>query len=91
MRDAPNQEQPKRLPAMFTEDFWVEAADRAFKAAGYTLLAAWGSEWTGPYALGWDTTWRMALGMAMISLLGSMVSAPLGRRGTATLLPMRRR
>lgn len=83
--------EPTSGAGIFDGDFWVEAADRAVKSAGGALLAAWGGDWMNFYSLGWDTTWRMGVALVTISLVTSIVSAPLGRRGTASALPIRRR
>lgn len=73
------------VSSVYSGEFWVEAGDRAWKTAAGALLTSWGGNWAGLYELGWDTTWRMALGMVVISLLGSVISAPAPRRGSPTL------
>lgn len=68
--------------------FWTGAADRAVKSFAQALLLLWGAD-AGfdilsiniPGALG------VAGGAAVLSLLTSLVSAPVGDTGTSSFLP----
>lgn len=71
--------------SVYSGEFWLEAGDRAWKTAAGSLLAAWGGDWVNFYNLGWDTTWRMTLALVVMSLLGSVISAPAPRRGSPTI------
>lgn len=68
---------------MFTKAFWKDTAERAIK----TLAQSLGGALAG-YTIGQD--WKAALVGAAVttasSLLTSMASAPLGTKGTASLV-----
>jgi hypothetical protein len=71
--------------------WWRDALERAFRTALAVLLAAWGGQWTNIYSLGWDQTWRMVVGVTIITLVFAFVAAPVGQRGSAAVLPGPRR
>ncbi len=73
---------------MLTQAFWVGVVDRAVKSFAQALLLLWGAdagfnivEVDLPGALG------VAAGAAVLSLLTSLVSAPVGENGTTSFLP----
>lgn len=73
---------------MLTAAFWTGAVDRALKSFAQALLLLWGADAgfnlleisIGP-ALG------VAAGAAVLSLLTSVVSAPVGDKGSSSFLP----
>lgn len=73
---------------MLTATFWTGALDRAVKSFAQALLLLWGAD-AGFSIL--DVSWPAALGVAVgaavLSLLTSIVSAPVGDKGTASFLP----
>lgn len=68
---------------MFTKAFWRDTTERAVKTAAQSLGGA-----LAGYTIGQD--WKAALVGAAVttasSLLTSMASAPLGTKGTASLV-----
>lgn len=73
---------------MFTRPFWIGAADRAVKSfasqLGLVLLA---DHVLNLFRVDWVTDLGMAGGAAVISLIMSVGSAPVGNQGTTSLLP----
>lgn len=73
---------------MLTASFWTGAVDRAGKSFAQSLLLLWGAD-AGldilhvniPSALG------VAVGAAVLSLLSSIASTPVGDQGTTSFLP----
>jgi r1t holin len=68
--------------------FWTGAFDRAIKSFAHALLLLWGGDAAFnlfdvdvPQALG------LAAGAAVLSLLTSIVSSPIGEPGTTSMLP----
>lgn len=72
---------------MRTAGFWVGAFDRAIKSFAQALLLLWGAD-AGLNLL--DVNFVQALGVGagalVLSLLTSIVSAPVGDDGTTSLL-----
>jgi hypothetical protein len=73
---------------MLTAAFWRGAADRAVKSSAQTLLLLWSAD-AGFNVLQVEPlpAAGVALGAAVLSLLTSIVSAPVGDQGTTSLLP----
>lgn len=71
-----------------TAAFWSGVLDRALKSFAQQLLLLWGAD-QGLNLLSID--WRSALGLAggaaLLSLLTSLASAPVGDKGSTSLLP----
>jgi len=72
---------------MWTRRFWRETLDRAVKSAAQAPLVVWG---VGDVALNaFELDWRLgagvAAGAALVSLLTSLASAPIGEPETPTL------
>jgi hypothetical protein len=73
---------------MLTASFWIGAADRAVKSAAQSLLLVWGAdEAFNIIEVDLGPTFGVAAGAAVLSLLTSIVSAPVGDKGTSALLP----
>lgn len=73
---------------MLTKAFWVGLVDRAIKSFAQALLLLWGAD-AGFNVLHINVGGALgvAAGAAVISVLTSLVSAPLGESGTTSLLP----
>lgn len=74
--------------AMFTAKFWTETFERACKTIGQALLSMWVVGGITPNLLTVD--WRNALGVAVtaavLSVVTSIVSLPIGESGSPNLL-----
>jgi hypothetical protein len=73
---------------MYTINFWKDAAERAVKTGAQSLILFWFADTTGlTDALGLD--WLGGLGIflagVLLSLLTSIVSAPVSTKGTASM------
>ncbi len=77
---------PPNRGTIFTGEFWTETADRAVKSAAAALVAKVGDNALGLYDLGWDLAWKLVVAYTIISVAFSVMSAPVHRRGTASLL-----
>lgn len=73
---------------MLTTAFWIGAIDRAVKSFAQALLLLWGAD-AGFNLLSVDlgAALGIAAGAAVLSLLTSLVSAPVGETGTTSFLP----
>lgn len=73
---------------MWTAAFWKDAAERAVKTAAQALLSLWlvGDVIFDLFSVDWGAAAGVALGAAVISVLTSVVSAPAGDKGTASLV-----
>lgn len=74
---------------LFTRKFWVDAAERAIKTVAQTALATWFVD-AAPkvdQAITLETAVWIVGGAAVFSVLTSIVSAPFGEQGTASLVP----
>jgi hypothetical protein len=60
---------------IFTAAFWKAAAERSVKAFTYSLLTTLGAGSLDIVSMPWWAGARIALGTAVLSLLGSMVSS----------------
>lgn len=78
------------MSSIFTRSFWRDAAERSIKTAAQGVLIGLGASNSGPVNL-FEFNLQRGLGFAaggfVVSLLTSIVSAPLGESGTASLLP----
>lgn len=68
--------------------FWLDALERAVKTAAQALLSVWlvGDVAFNIIGVDWSSALGIAGGAAVISLLTSIVSAPIGTSGTASLV-----
>lgn len=73
---------------MYTAGFWTGAFDRVVKSFAQALLLLWGAD-AGFNIIDVNLTQALgvAAGAAVLSLLTSLVSAPVADRGTTSLLP----
>lgn len=73
---------------MLTTAFWVGLIDRAVKSFAQALLLLWVAD-GGFNILEVDvrTALGLGLGAAVLSILTSFVSAPVGDKGTTSFLP----
>ena len=77
---------------MFSAAFWKAAAERAVKSAAQGVLLVWlgdagvaGGQVASLVSLDWATAGYAAGGMALLSLLTSVISAPIGDNGGPSL------
>lgn len=72
---------------LLTRKFWLRTADRAVRAAAYGALGVLG----GGQLNAWDVDWKkvvgFALGMAILSTLGSLAASNVGDRESPSLVP----
>jgi hypothetical protein len=75
---------------MWTKSFWKDAAERAARTMAQALLALWlvGDVAFNVLNASWGQAFGIAAGAAVISLLTSLVSAPVGDSGTASLVKL---
>jgi len=73
---------------VLTTAFWVGAIDRAVKSFAQSLLLLWGAD-AGFNVVEVDLRGALgvAVGAVVLSLLTSLVSAPVGEVGTTSFLP----
>lgn len=73
---------------MWTAAFWKDAAERAVKTAAQALLSLWlvGDVLFNIFTVDWGSALGVAAGAAVLSLLSSIVSAPVGQPGSASVL-----
>lgn len=73
---------------MLTSTFWLGATDRAVKSFAQALLLLWGAS-AGFNVLDIEpgAAFGVAGGAALLSVLTSIVSAPVGDKGSPSLIP----
>ena len=71
---------------MFTYLFWRSAFERAFKTFAQTLVALFSISGVGLLNAPWTTALSAAGMAAVLSVLTSMTSEPMGERNTPSLL-----
>lgn len=77
------------MTSIFTKRFWKDSAERSIKSAAQGALLAVGASNTGPanlFNLNAKVALGFAAGAAAVSLLTSIVSAPLGDEGSASIV-----
>ena len=75
---------------MFTLTFWRDAVERAVKTFCQSLVAVLGAGSVGLLNVPWVTSLSTAGLAALLSLLTSVGSSPLGKPDTASLVPVER-
>jgi len=72
---------------MYTAAFWTGAFDRAIKSFAQMLLVLWGaSDVFNIFEVNWVQTLGIGAGALVVSLLTSIISAPVGDRGTTSVM-----
>lgn len=72
---------------MWTLAFWKETADRGIKSAAQAVLLGLGlGEGLDAFAVDWRLALGFALGGLFLSALTSVISAPFGVKGAASLI-----
>lgn len=72
---------------MWTLSFWKETADRGIKSAAQAVLLGLGlGEGLNAFTVDWRLALGFALGGAFLSVLTSVISAPFGARGAASVI-----
>lgn len=68
--------------------FWIETAERALKTGAQTLLWAWGGAdvMLDLFALDWRIAVNAFAGGALLSMLTSIISAPVGKGAGPSLV-----
>lgn len=67
--------------------YWTGVGDRAFKSFAQSLLLLWGADDAlNVLQVDWATALGLAGGAALLSVLTSIVSAPMGDKGTTSFL-----
>ena len=74
---------------MFTYRFWQLASERAVKTFAQSLLAIFSATGVGLLTVPWMAALSTAGMAAVLSVLTSMASAPVGEPDTPSLLPPR--
>jgi hypothetical protein len=73
---------------MLTAQFWAGATDRAVKSFAQSLILLWTADaGFNVLEIAIGPTFGVAAGAAALSLLTSIVSAPVGDRGSTSLIP----
>ena len=73
---------------MLTAQFWAGATDRAVKSFAQSLIVLWTADaGFNVLEIAIGPTFGVAVGAAALSLLTSIVSAPVGDRGSTSLIP----
>ncbi len=73
---------------MWTRSFALGALDRAVKSFAQSLIVLWtADEGFNVLEIAIGPTFGVAVGAAALSLLTSIVSAPVGDRGSTSLIP----
>lgn len=73
---------------MLTAQFWAGATDRAVKSFAQSLILLWTADaGFNVLEIAVGPTFGVAVGAAALSLLTSIVSAPVGDRGSTSLIP----
>jgi len=78
---------PRREVAMFTYRFWQLASERAVKTFAQSLLAIFSATGVGLLTVPWMAALSTAGMAAVLSVLTSMASEPVGEPDTPSLLP----
>ncbi|MGH3778428.1 MAG: holin [Pseudonocardiaceae bacterium] len=72
---------------MFTYRFWQLASERAVKTFAQSLVAILSATGVGLLTVPWSAALSTAGMAALLSVLTSMASAPVGESGSPSLLP----
>lgn len=73
---------------MYTAGFWAGAFDRVIKSFAQALLLLWGAdEGFNIIEINFAQSLGVAAGAAALSLLTSIISAPVADKGSTSMLP----
>lgn len=71
---------------MWSKQFWKETVERAIKTAAQTAVALIGTELVGIMELDWVQITSVSAVAALLSVLTSVGSDPVGKTGTPSLV-----
>ena len=73
---------------MYSGAFWKDAFERAVKSAAQAVVLTWGvgDQMLDLFAIDGAASLSFALGGFVLSILTSVISAPIGEKGTASLV-----
>jgi hypothetical protein len=71
---------------MWSSTYWQDVAERCAKTAAQSLLAVWGVGVLNLLQVDWTSALGVAGGAAVLSVLTSIVSLPVGAPGSPSLL-----
>jgi len=71
---------------MLGKKFWLSTAERAAKSAAQCLLGLWAGDGFDFIQIDWQHSLGLAGGAALLSILTSVVSAPVGPDGSPSLV-----
>lgn len=72
---------------MWTREFWLGLTERATKSAAQCLIGLWlGDDAFNLIQVDWPHALGLAAGAAVLSVLTSIVSAPIGVTGSPSLV-----
>jgi hypothetical protein len=73
---------------LFTTKFWGDALERAIKSFAQAAVLVMGQDVTGVdvFQADWQNVVGFGVGGAVLSILTSIISAPFGEPGTASLV-----
>lgn len=71
---------------MLSKSFWIDAAERAVKTTAQTAVAMLGTGLVGIIDVDWQNVASVSAVAAVVSLLTSIASNPVGDRGTAAVV-----
>jgi hypothetical protein len=72
---------------MLSKTFWLQAFERAVKSAAQALLLLWGADqFFDAMTVDWQGALGVAAGAAVLSVLTSLVSVPVGQSGSPSMV-----
>lgn len=71
-----------------SKNFWMDVLERAVKTSAQFVVSGAGGNQLGLTDLSLPQIGSLALGGAMVSVVTSLVSAPMGQPGSASVLPV---
>lgn len=71
---------------MFTVLFWLAAGERSIKTAAQVVVTFLGADLIDAFAVDYTRVAGIALGAAVVSVLTSLISAPVSPTGTPSLV-----
>lgn len=71
---------------MFTKEFWKDATERAVKTFAQFIIVLGAAGSLNVFEVDWEQTLGVALGGLVLSYATSIVSAGIGKKGSASLV-----